>query len=186
MDLAAKVEAYLAAEFPACCTPPADGAPPVDGVVVDVMVLLHAFAVKPGQEYPALHLVQSVWYAIAETRHIALCFDVSESTPAAKAIEWANRPAPAVVVTAQDVLAALGENDLPHFPSLTASREARSTLCKWSVQRLAERLSDAQTMLVLDDGVPTVYRRAGIEVRPDFSAWAISFTASSHGAPTRA
>jgi hypothetical protein len=169
MGLASKVKAYLASDFPACCTPPADGDPPPDAVVVDVMVLLHAFTVKPGEEYPALWLVQTIWSSVAETRLISLCFDVSESTPVAKSIEWANRPAPEVAVTSQDVLDALGENDLPHFPSLIASRSARSTLCKWLVQRIAERLGEAQTMLVLDDGVPTVYRKGGREQRPDLA-----------------
>ena len=169
MGLAPKFKAYLLAEFPQCCTPPGPDDQPASAVVVDVMVTLHAHSVRPGDESPALWLAQTLWFAISDFQLISLCFDVSATTPAAKSIEWSTRPAPEVVVTSEDVLAALAENDLPDFPSLIASRSARTTLCRWLVQRMAERLTGAQTMLVLDDGVPTVYRCGSSEARPDLA-----------------
>jgi len=99
----------------------------------------------------------------------ALCFDVSATTPEPKSIEWSERPAPAVAVSPEDVERALCFDALPDYPSLVASRTARMTLCKWLVRKIAERLAPGQSMLVLDDGDPTVYRGgvAEPERRPD-------------------
>jgi hypothetical protein len=170
MGLSPKFKQFLAACHPECLVPEGGAA---RAVVIDVMVTLHSHTVHPDDEHPALWLAQTLWYAIEHASVAALCFDVSATTPVAKSIEWAARPAPEVVVTVADVEAALAQDKLPHFPSLIASRGARAALCKWLVRKMAARLSDEQALVVFDDGVPTVYRAvAGVrtsEARPDLA-----------------
>jgi hypothetical protein len=159
MGLAADFKKYVAATHGDCVRPSPGqaGYEPPDAVVVDVMVLLHSFSVRSSEEAPARRLAETVMHSVADAPVAAMCFDVSASTPPAKSLEWAVRPAPAVHVSAADVHAALEHEQLPDFPSLLASREARTVLCRWLVQRAAELLRWDRTLLVLDDGAPTVY-----------------------------
>jgi hypothetical protein len=172
MGLAPKFKQYLNEVFPAVATK--NEPPPPGGVVVDVMVALHSHTVRAGDDAPATWLAQTLLFAIGEAPLAALCFDVSATTPEAKAIEWESRPKPAVVMTAADVEFALETNQLPDLASLVASRQARTALCRWLVQRVAERLRWGTTLLVLDDGMPTVYRTSASgersqEARPDMA-----------------
>ena len=172
MGLSPKFKAHVA-ECHGDCVIGENFVPAVRAVVIDVMVSLHSHTVRPGDERPALWLAQTLWYSIENAQVAALCFDVSATTPVAKSIEWAARPAPEVSVTSADVEAALAEDQLPHFPSLIASRGARATLCKWLVRKMAARLGAGQTLLVFDDGVPALYRNVGgvstSEPRPDLA-----------------
>jgi hypothetical protein len=159
MGLAPDFKKYIAATFPGCVCESTTG----DVVtVVDVMVLLHSFSVRPSEEAPAQRLAETLMYTISNAPHAAMCFDVSATTPAAKSLEWAARPAPAVVVTATDVEAALAQDQLPDFPSLLASREARTVLCRWLVCQVAKRLRWGRTLLVLNDGEPALYATSSV------------------------
>lgn len=171
MGLGANFKKYVAATFPECVAS-APPQPPPEAVVVDVMVCLHAHTVRA--EAPAQWLAQCLLFALGSAPVSALCFDVSATTPSAKSLEWAERPKPAVEVTAADVEAALAADQLPDLPSLIANREARTVLCRWLVKRIAELQWWGRTLLVLDDGTPTVYRTSAtgertVERRPDLA-----------------
>jgi len=158
MGLGANFKKYVARTFPGAHG--REDAP--TAVVVDGMVVLHTFAPRPDEATPAQRLAGSLWHHMSDAPHAALCFDVSETTPSAKAIEWANRPAPAVAVLSSDVEAGLLFDQLPNYASLISSRRARATLCRWLAQECVARMrasSVVRTLLVLHDCDPVLYQK---------------------------
>jgi hypothetical protein len=158
MGLGPNFKKFVAKVFPDVS---GDGRPP-DAVVVDAMVVLHTFSPRPDEESPAQRLVSSLWYQMSDVPHAALCFDVTATTPCAKTIEWATRPAPTTVILASDVEAMLLFEHLFDYSSIISSRSARAVLCQWLVRECVVRMrtsSTLQSLLVLSDSHPMVFER---------------------------
>lgn len=182
MGLDKDFKKYVASTFPECIVNEASSP---DGVVVDCMVILHQFkprtteseeGLMETEDEPAKRLVNNIWWTINDASHAALCFDVTETTPVAKEIEWGKRPKAEVAVTPESVAKMLLFHELPHYDSIVSSRAARHILCEYVVQEIFKRLRSSdttKTVLVLDDGVPRYAERVALEVvvteRPELS-----------------
>ena len=174
MGLGPSFKPYLRDTFPSVVLEDAGDA---DGVVIDVMVLLHTFTLREEDEHdrPVDRLVGMFWNAICGYTRAALCFDVPSTTPSAKAIEWRNRPAPEIVVTSDDLNEWLIFDQIYEFKSVMASRQARMVLCNFLAKRLVERMRCPtwtgllKTLIVFGDVAPVVYLRSGPQTpRPDW------------------
>lgn len=161
MGLAAKWKHYVANCFPECVLSQ-ERAPPADGVVIDVMVLLHTFAVKDEDEdpAPAQRLADSIWYSACDARAVAFCFDVADTTPLAKHVEWDARPQPTASVTVEQLQFALMGNGLTdHYSSVVSLRELRAVLCSWLKDELLQRFAAHKKMELIYffgvDEIPT-------------------------------
>ena len=147
MGLFAGFKAYVASTFPQCVVPN-DDIGERGGAVLDVMCALHAFKQVDGEMAPAQRLADSLWFSVYDAESCAFCFDVADNTPAAKAVCWQDRPEPAVVVTAESILAGLADNKLDHYDAIISTRDARSALCRWLQRELIRRFRKCGAMPV--------------------------------------
>lgn len=171
MGLAADFKKSLTSELPDCILEHADPA----AVVIDVMVLLHLHAVKdpnpddPDPCPPAKILANKLWWEICKFKCAALCFDVAETTPTAKQIEWQQRPHAAHSVSIEDIHHMLLYEQLYNYKDIIATRSSRIVLCKWLIKEMFHRIgtSKLEKLYVFGDKQPVLMQHGSIVERPD-------------------
>jgi hypothetical protein len=138
MGLFAGFKSYVSSTFPGCVVRN-DVVGEGDGVVLDVMCALHAFKLADEEDAPAQRLADALWFSVYDAESVAFCFDVTENTPAAKAICWQGRAPPSVDLTVEDITRGLELDMLPHYDAIISNRDARSALCMWLQAQLIVR-----------------------------------------------
>jgi hypothetical protein len=149
MGLAPAFKQYIRAKFPECVS--TDALAPVEGVVVDVMVILHSFKPDTMSEMPSgRQLCDRLFYAVWEYEHAVFCFDNTAQTPINKAIEWAKRadgaavPADVEPTKPMDPAAlddALSRHELPDdFNAFLADRKLRMKVCEYLQDEMFRRM----------------------------------------------